>query len=66
MGLFSRFRSQGSAEEPNWVRRWVMPTGRDDPETDSIKRAAAADVAEVEEDREYFSPDGPGRQEDDL
>jgi hypothetical protein len=31
-----------------------------------IKEAAAADVAEIEEDDKLVSPDAPGRQEDDL
>jgi hypothetical protein len=40
-----------------------MPTGRDDPKSDEIKRTAAADIAEVEEDSRYFRPRSP---EDDL
>ena len=36
-------------------------------ELDELKRAAAADVAEMEaEDRKYFRQDGPGKIEDDL
>jgi hypothetical protein len=31
-----------------------------------IKEAAAADVAAIEEDDKFVSPDAPGRQEDDL
>jgi hypothetical protein len=34
--------------------------------SEEIKRAAAADVAAIEEDDEFFRPDAPGRQEDDL
>jgi hypothetical protein len=55
MGIFSR----------DWLRRWVIPSGgRDDPKLDEIKRAAAANVEEVqEEDEKYFRPGSP---EDDL
>ena len=67
MGLFSRFRSDESGDGPTWLRRWVTPTGRRDPDLDEIKQAAAADVAEMEEeDRKYFRQDGPGSVEDDL
>jgi hypothetical protein len=68
MGIFSWFRSRELADEPNWLRRMVMPRSyRRDPRLDEIKRAAAADVAEMEaEDRKYFRQDGPGKIEDDL
>jgi hypothetical protein len=67
MGLFSRFRSDGSGDGPTWLRRLVSPTGRRDPDLEEIKQAAAADVAEMEEeDRKYFRQDGPGSVEDDL
>ncbi len=66
MGIFSRFGSRRSANKRDWLRRWVMPTGHDDPKIDAIKRAAAADVAEIEKDNKYFDPDGPGNQQDDL
>jgi len=67
MGLRSWFRSRELAGEPNWIRRLVLPRGRPDPELEEIKRAVAADVAEMEaEDRKYFRQDGPGDIEDDL
>jgi hypothetical protein len=67
MGIFSWFVSGGSEDPPRWMRRWLLPgPGRDDPEADQIKRAAAADVDEMEEDRRYFRRDGPGHVEDDL
>lgn len=68
MGLFSWLASGEANEAPRWLRRWVTPgPGRDDPELDQIKRAAAADVdAMEEEDRRYFRRDGPGHIEDDL
>lgn len=67
MGLFSRFRSDGSHAKSAGLRRWVVPGGRRDPDLDETKRAAAADVAEMEEeDSKYFKQDGPGSVEDDL
>jgi hypothetical protein len=63
VGILSWFGSRRSADRPDRVRRWVMPAGGDDPETEEIKRAAAADVAEVERDAAYFRPQDP---EDDL
>ena len=68
MGIFKWFDSTRFPEEPRWLRRWVVLTRtRVDPKLDKIKRAAAADVAKMEEeDRKYFRRDGPGHQEDDL
>lgn len=68
MGIFSWFSSTRFPEEPGWIRRWVfLRPGRPDPKLERIKRAAAADVAAMEEeDRKYFRQDGPGSQEDDL
>jgi hypothetical protein len=36
------------------------------PHRERIKEAAAADVAAIEEDGKFVSPDAPGRHEDDL
>jgi hypothetical protein len=66
MGIFSWFRDP-EADRPGWFQRMVMPRGRPDPKVDTIKEAAAEDVAEMEEeDRRYFRQDGPGKIEDDL
>jgi len=70
MGILSwldaRFASTKSPEEPGWLRRWVvLKPGRDDPKVDELKRAAAADVADIEEDGTHFRPDAPGHREDD-
>ena len=57
----------GSPRWQNWLRRLVIPgAGRDDPQIDEIKRVAAADVAELEEDDRYFDQHGPGRDPDEL
>jgi hypothetical protein len=66
MGKSSRFGARGSSRRRNWLRRLVIPTGHEDPEEEEIKRAAAADVAEIEEDDRYFDPDGPGHHPDEL
>ena len=68
MGIFSWFRDPEVSDDPGWFQRLVMPRGhRRDARLEEIKRAAAADVAEMEaEDRKYFRQDGPGNEEDDL
>jgi hypothetical protein len=65
MGIFSWLSSRDEAGRQGWLRRWVIPTGRPDPKLDEIKKAAAADVAAMEEeDRRYFRQDGPGKDPD--
>lgn len=68
MGIISWFLRDREPEEPGWLRRWLMPGGgQDDPELDEIRRAAAADVAEMEhENHQHFRQNGPGHVEDDL
>ena len=68
MGLFSRSRDRGRADNRSWFQRLVMPRSRPpDPELERTKEAAAADVADMEaEDRKYFRQDSPGNIEDDL
>ena len=68
MGIFSWFRDPEVSDGGGWFRRLVMPrSNRRDPRIDEIKRAAEADVAEMEaEDRKYFRQDGPGKTEDEL
>lgn len=48
------------------VSPWLRPSGHDSPRLDEIKRAAAADDAQIEEDDKFFDRDGPGSREDDL
>jgi hypothetical protein len=68
MGVFSRFRDRRSSGEQSWFERLVMPRGHPpDPKLEEIRRAVAADVADMEaEDRKYFRQDSPGNVEDDL
>ena len=73
-GILGLLIPQASGRVPgDRLRRWVRPGqnpgpswGRRSSREADIQRAAAADVAEVEEDNEAFRPDGPGRQNDDL
>jgi hypothetical protein len=66
MGLFSWLGSRKSAGKPDRLRRWVMPTQPVEPGADEMKRAAAADIAEMEEDRRHVRPDAPGNYQDEL
>jgi hypothetical protein len=68
--LLPRVAARGPRDR---LRRWVRPGsdpglswGRRTRREDEIQRAAAADVAEVEDDDAFFDPDGPGHQKDDL
>jgi hypothetical protein len=66
MGILSWFRSRGSADvpdeddEPNLIKYRY-----EDPEFEPVERAAARDVAAVEEDAKYFGRDSPA-DEDEL
>jgi hypothetical protein len=52
--------------QPGGLRRFLNPSGVDDPDVDDVQTAAAIDVAEIREDASSFSPGGPGRQRDEL
>jgi len=74
VGLFGLLMPRMAASGPrDRLRRWVRPGldpglswGRHTAREEEIQRAAAADVAEVEEDDEFIRPDGPGRRDEDL
>jgi hypothetical protein len=51
---------------PDRLRRWVNPSGIDDPSVHDVQSAASADVALMHEDDRLFDSDGPGRQRDEL
>jgi len=44
----------------------VRTAAEDDPDAEEIKTAAASQVARVEGDDRYFSPDSPANENDDL
>ena len=68
MRLFSRKKAPRDPAEPGLIQRLVIPRGHPpDQKLQEIRRAAEADVAEMEaEDRKYFRQDAPGKIEDDL
>ena len=68
MRLFSRKKAPRDPAEPGLFQRLVMPRGHPpDQKLQEIRRAAEADVAEMEaEDRKYFRQDAPGKIEDDV
>jgi hypothetical protein len=64
MGILSWFRSLRSADvsddEPNSLIKYRY----EDPSFEPTERAAAADVAAVEEDAKYFGSDSPASQDE--
>jgi hypothetical protein len=72
MGIFSWLRSRRSF---SWLstRRYPEDAGEphslirlryEDPKHEETERAAAADVAAVEEDAKYFGSDSPANQDE--
>ncbi len=59
MGLRSWFVSYWSQDAPGRRRGLVISNRKDRPRLEEIKRAAAADVARIEEDDKYFGPNAP-------
>jgi hypothetical protein len=63
MGIFSWFKSRGPVDIASPSHSLAEHRERERAKTEEMKRAAAADIAAVEEDDKYFSPGDP---EDDL
>lgn len=63
MGVFSWFRSRKSADRPG-KHRSLIRTRYDTPKQRKKDEAAAADIARVQQDDKYFSPDSPAKHED--
>jgi hypothetical protein len=65
MGIISWIRSHLSAgvpfDQPSLVRYRY-----EDPDFEEVERAAADDVAAVEQDGKYFRRDSPGNDPDEL
>ena len=64
MGIFSwlsRWR-----EDPSERHTFVFRNDEDAPEFDEVRRAAAADVAAVEQDDKFFGPNSPASQGDGI
>jgi hypothetical protein len=59
MGIGSWF---GRSSRRKSSRRSLLRTRRDSPRLRKIREAAAADVATIREDDQYFDPNSPGNQ----
>lgn len=72
MGIFSRLRSRRSAgdladqdqDQDEDKPHSLIRLRYEDPAYEEIERAAAADVAAVEEDDKYFGRDAPANQDE--
>ena len=64
MGILSWFRSRRSADVPGDGRNSLIKYRYEDPAYEQVEKAAAQDVAAVEEDDKYFSRDSPASQDE--
>jgi hypothetical protein len=66
MGILSWFRSLRSSDVPDDEDRpnSLIKYRYEDPSFEPVERAAAADVAAVEEDAKYFGSDSPASQDE--
>jgi hypothetical protein len=65
LGLLLPLLPRGGRLNPRRLTRQGEPGDYDDSRVGKRKRAAAANVASVQDDR-FFGPDTPGRQDNDL
>ena len=59
MGIRSWFRSRRSADAPEDEQSSLIKYRYEDPSSEAVEEAAAADIARVEEDAKYFGPNSP-------
>ena len=66
MGILSWWRSRWSSREPDAPggEHSLIRMRYEDPDFEETERAAAADVAAVEEDDKYFGRDAPANQDE--
>jgi hypothetical protein len=64
MGILSWLRSLRSADGPEDEPNSLIKYRYEDPAFEATERAAAADVAAVEEDAKFFGPDSPASQDE--
>jgi hypothetical protein len=64
MGILSWFRSLRSADVPEDESNSLIKYRYEDPAFESVEKAAAEDVAAVEEDAKFFGPDSPASQDE--
>ena len=62
MGIRSWLRSLRSADVPEDEPNSLIKYRYEDPALEEVEKAAAADVAAVEEDAKFFGPDSPASQ----
>ena len=58
------FRSRRSADAPDAGRSSLIKYRYEDPDLEPIEKAAAEQVAAVEEDDKFFSRDSPANQDE--
>jgi hypothetical protein len=64
MGILSWLRSLRSADGPEDEPHSFIKYRYEDPDFEEVEKAAAADVAAVEEDAKFFGPDSPASQDE--
>ena len=64
MGILSWFRSLRSADAPGGGQDSLIKYRYDDPDFESTEKAAAEDVAAIEEDDKFFGRDSPASQDE--
>ena len=64
MGILSWLRSLRSADVPEDESNSLIKYRYKDPAFEPVEKAAAADVAAVEEDAKFFGPDSPASQDE--
>jgi len=64
MGIRSWFRSRRSEDAPDDGGSSLIKYRYDDPDLEETQRAAAEDVAAVEQDDKYFGRDSPASQDE--
>ena len=64
MGILSWLRSLRSADVPEDQSDSLIKYRYEDPAFEPVEKAAAADVAAVEEDAKFFGPDSPASQDE--
>jgi hypothetical protein len=55
-----------TAPTPDRLRRWINPSGINDPGVRDFRSAATIVAEQIREDKESFRPDGAARQQDEL
>ena len=64
MGIRSWLRSLRSEDVPEDEPSSLIKYHYEDPALEEVEKAAAQDVAAVEENDKYFSPDSPASQDE--